>query len=80
MNLRSSRIMNLRCSGIMNPRSSGIMNLWNSGIKDLWSSGIYRRLNLEVMMYEDLHIWAIQKPARSQVKDVASKVWVWRVN
>jgi hypothetical protein len=74
MNLRSSGIMNLRSSGIMNLRSSGMMNLQNSEIKDLWSSGIYQSLNSEVMMYEDLRIWESRKPARSQVKDVASKV------
>jgi hypothetical protein len=79
-NSRNSGIMNLLISGITNLQSSGIMNLRNSGIRNLRNSGIYWSLNSEVMTYEDFHVRDIREPARSQVKDVISKVRVWRVN
>jgi hypothetical protein len=58
----------------------GVMNLRNHEVGNLWNSGIYWSLNLEVVAHGDFLNKEIHGSVGSQVKDVASKVRVWRVN
>jgi hypothetical protein len=56
------------------------MNLRNHEIGNLWNSGIYWSSNSEVVAHGDFLNKEIHESVVSQVKDVASKVRVWRVN
>jgi hypothetical protein len=80
LNLRSPEVADRWRSGIMNLRSLEVASLWKYGVMNLWHSGIHWCPNLGVAACEDFHEWESHELVRSQVKDVSSKVWVWRVN